>query len=318
MTIKAHEIFDARILIVDDKASNVELLQTILETAGYTSVTATQYSTEVCALHHAHPYDLILLDLQMPGMDGFEVMQGLKAIEVDGYAPILAITAQPGHKKRALESGAKDFIAKPFDLFEVKTRIYNMLEIRLLYKRLKASVKALESMAMHDVLTGLPNRRLLMDRLNQGILVSQRNGEHCAVMFMDLDKFKLLNDTLGHDMGDLLLCQVATRLLACVREGDSVARLGGDEFVVLLKALSRQPDEAAEQAAHVAEKILASLRQAYDLEGHNYNSTPSIGALVFSGDTEPGPELLKKADVAMYQAKSAGRNAVRFFESLQG
>ncbi len=316
MTIQRADILAARILIVDDKASNVELLQTILETAGYTSVTATQYPTEVCALHQAHPYDLFLLDLQMPGMDGFEVMQGLNAIEADGYAPVLAITAQPGHKQRALASGAKDFIAKPFDVVEVKTRIYNMLEVRLLYKQLMASVAALEAMAMHDVLTGLPNRRLLMDRLNQGMLASQRNGEYCAVMFMDLDKFKLLNDTLGHDMGDLLLRQVATRLLGCVREGDSVARLGGDEFVVLLKALSRQRDEALTQATHVSDKILESLRLPYDLAGHSYTSTPSIGALIFTGDAEAGPQLLKKADVAMYQAKSAGRNKVRFFDYL--
>ena len=316
MTIQRADILAARILIVDDKASNVELLQAILETAGYTSVTATQYPTEVCALHRAHPYDLFLLDLQMPGMDGFEVMQGLNAIEADGYAPVLAITAQPGHKQRALASGAKDFVAKPFDVVEVKTRIYNMLEVRLLYKQLRASVAALEAMAMHDLLTGLPNRRLLMDRLNQGMLASQRNGEYCAVMFMDLDKFKLLNDTLGHDMGDLLLRQVATRLLGCVREGDSVARLGGDEFVVLLKALSRQRDEALTQATHVSDKILESLRLPYDLAGHPYTSTPSIGALIFTGDAEAGPQLLKKADVAMYQAKSAGRNKVRFFDYL--
>ena len=318
MPLKVADILAARILIVDDKASNVELLQTILDTAGYSAVSSTQYSTEVCALHRANPYDLILLDLQMPGMDGFEVMQGLNAIERDGYAPVLAMTAQPGHKQRALESGAKDFIAKPFDLFEVKTRIHNMLEIRLLYKQLKASVAALEAMAMHDVLTGLPNRRLLVDRLSQAMLTSARNGEHCAVMFMDLDKFKQLNDTLGHDMGDLLLRQVSTRLLACVREGDSVARLGGDEFVVLLKALSRRKDEAQTQASHVADKILESLRQPYDLAGHRYSSTPSIGALVFTGDAVPGPELLKKADIAMYQAKSAGRNTVRFFDALLG
>ena len=150
------------------------------------------------------------------------------------------------------------------------------------------------------------------------MLTSARNGEHCAVMFMDLDKFKQLNDTLGHDMGDLLLRQVSTRLLACVREGDSVARLGGDEFVVLLKALSRRKDEAQTQASHVADKILESLRQPYDLAGHRYSSTPSIGALVFTGDAVPGPELLKKADIAMYQAKSAGRNTVRFFDALLG
>ncbi len=313
MSTQLNAILAARILIVDDNASNVDLLQAILENAGYTGVSATQNSTEVCALHQAQPYDLILLDLQMPGMDGFEVMQGLKTIEADGYAPILAITAQPAHKQRALQAGAKDFIAKPFDLVEVQTRIHNMLEVRLLYQQLKASVATLESMAMHDVLTGLPNRRLLMDRLSQAMLASQRNGEFCAVMFMDLDKFKLLNDTLGHDMGDLLLRQVATRLLACVREGDPVARLGGDEFVVLLKALSHLPDEAVLQARHVAEKILGSLRLPYDLAGQSYSNTPSIGALAFKGGAETGAELLKKADAAMYQAKAAGRNTVEFF-----
>ena len=315
MPTRPDAILAARILIVDDNASNVELLHAILESAGYTCVTSTQISTEVCALHQAHAFDLILLDLQMPGMDGFEVMEGLKAIEADGYAPILAITAQPGHKQRALQAGAKDFIAKPFDLIEVQTRIHNMLEVRLLYKQLKASVTALESLAMQDALTGLPNRRLLMDRLGQSMLASQRTGEYCAVMFMDLDKFKLLNDTLGHDMGDLLLRQVATRLLGCVREGDTVARLGGDEFVVLLRALSRLPDEALTQTLHVAQKVLDSLRLPYDLAGQAYSSTPSIGALAFRGGAETGAELLKKADAAMYQAKSVGRNTVRFFGS---
>ena len=313
MSLQTEAILAARILIVDDNEANVVLLQSLLESAGYNGVSSTLDSTEVCALHQAQPYDLILLDLLMPDMDGFEVMQGLQAIEADGYAPILAITAQPGHKQRALQAGAKDFIAKPFDLVEVKTRIYNMLEVRLIYKQLKASVAVLESMALQDVLTGLPNRRLLMDRLNQGMLASQRSGEFCAVMFMDLDKFKLLNDTLGHDMGDLLLRQVATRLLACVREGDTVARLGGDEFVVLLKVLSWQPEEALTQANQVARKILEALRMPYDLAGLPYQSTPSIGALVFKGDGEAGAELLKKADVAMYRAKSAGRNTVEFF-----
>ena len=312
MTIQIADILAARILIVDDNASNVRLLEALLAAAGYSCVTATQDSTKVCALHQKYNYDLILLDIQMPDMNGFEVMEGLNALEVDGYAPILAITAQPAHKLRALQAGAKDFIAKPFDVVEVKTRIHNMLEVRLLYKQLKASVAVLETMAMHDALTGLPNRRLLMDRLSQSMLASERTGEHCAVMFMDLDKFKHLNDTRGHDIGDLLLRLVATRLLACVREGDSVARLGGDEFVVLLRALSQQRDEASMQATLVAHKILESLRLSYNLAGHPYLSTLSIGALVFKGDAQPGAELLKKADAAMYQAKSVGRNRVHF------
>jgi len=138
------EILNASILIVDDQEANVRLLEQMLQEAGYRRVTSTMDPHAVCALHRANHYDLILLDLQMPGMDGFEVMAGLKEIEPDGYLPILVITAQPGHKLRALAYGAKDFIAKPFDLVEVKTRIHNMLEVRLLYKQLEQYNQVLE------------------------------------------------------------------------------------------------------------------------------------------------------------------------------
>jgi PAS domain S-box-containing protein len=129
---------------VDDQEANVTLLEQTLREAGYTRVTSTMSPHEVCALHRRHRYDLILLDLQMPVMDGFQVMEGLKTNETDGYLPVLVITAQPGHKLRALQSGAKDFISKPFDLVEVKTRIHNMLEVRLLYKQLENYNKVLE------------------------------------------------------------------------------------------------------------------------------------------------------------------------------
>ena len=134
--ISTAEILNASILVVDDQETNVQMLEQILHDAGYLCVTSTTDPHAVCALHRANHYDLILLDLQMPGMDGFQVMEGLKAIENDSYIPILVITAQPSHKLRALAAGAKDFVAKPFDLVEVKTRIHNMLEVRLLYKRL--------------------------------------------------------------------------------------------------------------------------------------------------------------------------------------
>ena len=138
------DILNASILIVDDQAANVQLLGQMLQEAGYRGVTSTMDPHAVCALHRANHYDLILLDLQMPGMDGFEVMEGLKANIADGYLPVIVLTAQPGHKLRALASGAKDFISKPFDLAEVKTRIYNMLEVRLLYKKLANYSKLLE------------------------------------------------------------------------------------------------------------------------------------------------------------------------------
>ncbi len=142
--VNLSDILNAGILIVDDQEANVRLLEQMLHGAGYICVASTMDPHAVCALHRDNHYDLILLDLQMPGMDGFQVMEGLKAIETDSYVPVLVITAQPGHKQRALEAGAKDFISKPFDLAEVKTRIHNMLEVRLLYKKIENYNKVLE------------------------------------------------------------------------------------------------------------------------------------------------------------------------------
>jgi PAS domain S-box-containing protein len=144
MMIAEADFLQARILIVDDQESNVLLLGQMLRDAGYVNVVSSMNPQEVCALHRAHRYDLILLDLQMPDMDGFQVMEALKTNQADGYLPVLVITAQPGHKLRALQSGAKDFISKPFDLVEARTRIRNMLEVRLLYKKLEEHSRLLE------------------------------------------------------------------------------------------------------------------------------------------------------------------------------
>ncbi|WP_326541810.1 putative bifunctional diguanylate cyclase/phosphodiesterase [Pseudorhodoferax sp.] len=169
-------------------------------------------------------------------------------------------------------------------------------------------------LAFYDPLTGLPNRRLLMDRLQQALAGSTRTGRHGAVMFLDLDNFKTLNDTQGHDMGDLLLQQVAARLHECVRETDTVARLGGDEFVLLLEALSPRAAEAAAQVEAVATKILRGLGQPYRLGELQHRSTPSVGIVLFLRDAVSMEDLLKMADVAMYQAKAAGRNTTCFYD----
>lgn len=142
--ISEQEILNASILIVDDQEANVRLLEQMLSGAGYICVAATMDPREVCGLHRKNRYDLILLDLQMPGMDGFQVLEGLKEIETDGYLPVLVITAQPSHKLQALAAGAKDFVSKPFDLIEVQTRIHNMLEVRLLYRKLENYNQVLE------------------------------------------------------------------------------------------------------------------------------------------------------------------------------
>ncbi len=178
----------------------------------------------------------------------------------------------------------------------------------------KQAQDEIQQLAFTDTLTGLPNRRLLIDRLTQALAASARSQREGALLFIDLDNFKTLNDTLGHDIGDLLLQQVTQRLVACVREGDTVARIGGDEFVVLLQDLHENPPEAAVQVETVGEKILAALRQVYLLTGYVHHTSASIGVALFGPQRESVDDLLKRADLAMYSAKTAGRNALRFFD----
>ncbi|QJQ05329.1 EAL domain-containing protein [Undibacterium parvum] len=178
----------------------------------------------------------------------------------------------------------------------------------------KAAEEQIKTLAFYDALTGLPNRRLLVNRLEQAMATVPRHQRHGALLFIDLDNFKTLNDTLGHDIGDLLLAQVAQRLNTCIRDGDTVARLGGDEFVVMLENLSEQTIDAASQVEVVGEKILHVLNQVYQLAKYEHQSTPSIGMTLFGGERENIEEPLKRADLAMYQAKAAGRNTLRFYE----
>ncbi|MBN6741742.1 GGDEF/EAL domain-containing response regulator [Acidithiobacillus ferrivorans] len=368
----ASDIFNASLLIVDDKEANVLLLERMLRGAGYASVASTTVSHAVCELHRKNRYDLILLDLQMPSMDGFQVMECLKAIELDGYLPVLVITAQPEHQLRALQAGAKDFISKPFDLPEVLMRIRNMLEVRLLHRESKhhcrrleetvqelrtaesglrttkaalskekaaldehvlqlqranehlvvATIKAheladqiqvardqIDYTAQHDALTGLPNRLLLQDRLGQAIEVARRQERPLAVMFLDLDRFKYVNDSLGHAVGDQLLQSVAQRLKSGLRHSDTISRQGGDEFIVLLPNI-----EHAEDAALSAGKILAALTPPHRIGEHEFHISVSIGISIYPDDGQDTEILLKSADAAMYYAKENGRNAYKFFE----
>ncbi len=180
-------------------------------------------------------------------------------------------------------------------------------------ERKKAEDK-INELAFYDQLTGLPNRTLLQDRLKLAMIASTRHKHHGAVMLIDLDNFKTLNDTLGHDMGDLLLKQIAERLNACLHAEETVARLGGDEFVVILTGLDAMKSNAAGQAESVAERVLQALNQTYQLKEVSFNSTPSIGITLFQGQHVTAEELMKQADLAMYQAKDMGGNSIHFFD----
>jgi two-component system, cell cycle response regulator len=303
------DILHGKVLIVDDLPVNILLLERMLSGAGYLSIASSTDPGEVCQLHRKNRYDVILLDLMMPGTDGFQVMDGLKEIETDGFLPVLALTAQPAHKLRALQSGARDFVSKPFDLAEVLMRVRNLLEVRLLHEAARSHGALLESLALRDPLTGLANRRLLADRMAMALGHARRNAGAMAVVYLDLDGFKQINNTLGHGAGDALLKMVAARLVATVREEDTVARLGGDEFLVALWEI-----RGIDDAARMAERAIEAVSQPYDLDGQIVRITTSAGIGIYpihGGDAET---LINCADAALYDAKRAGKNAYRVSE----
>jgi diguanylate cyclase (GGDEF)-like protein/PAS domain S-box-containing protein len=444
------DIRRARILVVDDQQVNVQLLEYLLKTTGYENVAGTTDPRQVVALHMEHRFDLVILDLHMPGMDGFEVMEALKPLETGAWLPVLVVTSEPEQKLAALEAGARDFIGKPFDTVEVMTRIRNLLEMRLLHResaeygsrmertvhertaelqrfrgamdatseaiflidarnmamvdvndgacrmlgfsreallridpvalglatrgqlerqlaaadtpdgaqanedaahdsdivetellradgrgavpveigwqqqeaggtrmliavardiseRLQAQQR-MKHMASYDVLTGLPNRTLFFQNLRDAIELAQDKDWRVAVLFISLDRFKIINDSLGPALGDELLRQFSTRLVRCVKLRDTAGRLGGDEFALILTMTRDQ-----QEAANVANDVREALRAPFDLHGKQAVLTASIGIAMYPIDaTDPGT-LVKYADTAMVRAKEAGRDGYRFF-----
>jgi diguanylate cyclase (GGDEF)-like protein len=460
--ISLSDIRRARILVVDDEPVNVQLLEYLLKTTGYENVSSTYDPRQVVSMHLKHRFDLIILDLHMPGMDGFDVMEALKPLESDSWLPVLVVTAEPDKKLAALEAGARDFIGKPFDTVEVMTRIRNLLEVRLLHResqdygvqlerevrertaelaRFRGAMDAtpdaiflidtasmamvdvsdgacrmlgfsrdallridpvalglatrellerhlaadalahhgtptaapgtegeggkpefgalpgdivetellraggqgavpveiswklqdlgksrmliavardiserlhaqerLRHMASYDALTGLPNRTLFFQNLRDAIELARDKNWRVAVLCITIDRFKIINDSLGTALGDELLRQFSTRLVRVVRLRDTAGRLGGDEFALILTMTRDQ-----QEAVNVANEIRESLRAPFDLHGQQAALTASIGIAMYPEDsTEPGT-LIKYADTAMVRAKEAGRDGYRFF-----
>lgn len=279
-------------LITDAAGEILRVNKSFSKITGYSAdeVVGTNPRVLSSGLHDTDFYRLMWDSISESGNWEGEVWNRRKNGEV--YPELLAITAV----KRA-DGIITNYVATFSDISERKE-----------------ADKKIEQLAFYDPLTGLPNRRMLVDRLTQALAVSSRSGMEGALLFLDLDHFKTINDTLGHHVGDLLLQQVAQRLSSCVREGDTVARLGGDEFVVMLEGLSADEVSSAEQTEAVGEKMLATLSQPYQLAGHEYHNTSSIGAVLFSGHQQSVDTLLQQADIAMYQVKQSGRNNLRFFD----
>jgi diguanylate cyclase (GGDEF)-like protein/PAS domain S-box-containing protein len=286
--------FEAQVgIIVTDASTEIlRVNQAFTEDTGYTAAEAVGRTPRMfkSGRHDAAFYAAMWESIRRTGAWQGEIWDRRKNGEI--YPKWMTITAVKGP-----DGVASHYVGTQFDLTDRK-----------------AAEEEIRYLAFYDPLTRLPNRRLLLDRLHQALATSARRQRQGALLFIDLDNFKTLNDTLGHNLGDSLLQQVAQRLASCVREGDTVARLGGDEFVVILEDLDPAPNEAAAQAKAVGEKIRAALNRTYLLSGRDSHSTPSVGVALFGNKQETVEQMLKQADLAMYQAKSAGRNVVRFFD----
>lgn len=290
------------VLIADDDRSTRSALRYALQLKGYQVVEAVDGAAALALLERKLP-DVVLMDAMMPGMDGFATCARMKELPQARDIPVLMITALDDRHsiEQAYAAGATDYITKPLHLNAVVQRVGRAIEALHTERHVR-------HLAYNDMLTGLPNRALFGDLLRQQIDRARQTHTAVAVLFLDLDRFKFVNDSLGHESGDKLLKAVAERLRQCVRVGDHVARLGGDEFTVVLEELASTP-----AAAIAADKIAKALSEPFHIEGHDVFISASIGISLFPRDGEDVSTLLRHADTAMYEAKRANRGH-QFYE----
>ncbi len=306
-----------KILVVDDRKENLFAIETLLKPVG-AEVIAARSGHEALKFVLEHHFSLILLDVQMPDMDGFEVARLLKQNDLFKYIPIIFVTAVSREQHQVFkgyECGAVDYLFKPIFpailMAKVKTFLdlaQKNIELERIHAELSHANKRFMELAHYDPLTNLANRTLFRIFLTKAISEAKRYGRKCALLFLDLDHFKDINDTMGHDAGDLLLCQVALRLQDCCRESDLIARLGGDEFALILGDIQDPRD-----GTDIAQKILKKLSFPHNLKGTKHFVSSSIGIAICPDDGKDVEGLAKAADLAMYQAKRRGRNTYRFF-----
>lgn len=290
------------ILIADDDPSIRLVLRHSMEQCGYhvieasTGIEAVQLAMEQCP-------DLILMDAVMPEMDGFRATKEIKKIKNCESVPILMATCLDDDKSisNAFDAGACDYLTKPFNWSVLKHRISRMLHAA-------DAERKIQHIAYHDALTGLPNRMLFMDRVGQAISRAQRESSQFALLFIDIDHFKVINDSLGHASGDHLLNIVSHRLKAVLRQSDTVARLGGDEFTIIVEDLVE-----AEFVGIVASNILTELEKPTIIDNKKVHISGSIGIALYPQDGDNFGSLLKNADTAMYKAKELGRKTFQFY-----
>ena len=313
--IIANRTGNGRILIVDDTPENLTVLTKMLRNEGYEVLWALG-GKRALQLAERTPIDLVFLDIRMPEMDGYEVCRCFKEDPRLRGIPIIFISAATDTdvKIKAFTSGGVDFISKPIESEEVLARTKTHLTLRAVEKELERRLLQKEQevvyLSYHDAVTGLPNRLFLLNRLEIALDVTTRPHSPIALLLLDIDQFKVINDSLGHEAGDALLIAVAQRLQQTVRRGEEfIARLGGDEFVILLKEFA-----GVAEVARRAKELLYSLQEPLILNSHTVRVTASIGISIFPEDGSGANMLLRNADLAMYRAKGEGRNTYRFFD----
>lgn len=310
--ISMQALRDARVMIVDDEPIMMDVVQAFLEDAGYSNFLTTDDSDSALEMMLKERPDVLLLDLIMPGKSGFELLAEIRSEPTLRYMPVIVLTAASDSdtKLQALELGATDFLAKPVDPSELSLRIRNALAFKAYQDQL----------AYNDALTGLPNRQLFLERLSWTLRLARRHNKQCALLQIGLDRFKQINDTLGHETGDEVLKAVSKRLAATLRESDtlsmlddredaiSLSRLAGDEFMVLVSEIKHPED-----ASIIARRLLETMKSPLMLNGHELFITISVGIVLFPQDGQQGTDLLTNVDLAMGQAKLHGRNTYAFY-----
>ncbi len=292
----------ARILVVDDDRITRMILRHALERDGHVVDEAADGKVALGVFERVNP-DVVLMDGSMPEMDGFMLCAEIQKQPTGKNTPILMVTSldDEGSIARAFEVGATDYIAKPVNWAVLRHRLRRVIAESRNQKRI-------DHLAHHDPLTGLPNRLLFLDRLDRALERARRHHEIVALLYLDLDGFKQINDTMGHDAGDQLLREVADRLVSFMRSSDTAARLGGDEFILLLVS-----NVSEHGVSMVAQKILDALSTPFPLPQRKVSVTASVGAALYPMDGGDTQTLLKNADTAMYQAKLQGRDTYQFF-----
>lgn len=288
------------LLIVDDQVTDLRVLSTAVKDLA--EVYIAQNGQQALEIARQFRPDVVLLDIEMPGMSGFEVCRALKSDPELLDAAVIFVSAhtQTADELLALECGGVDFIQKPLNVPVARARIKAHIALRKEAKRL----------ANHDALTGLPNRILLQDRTEQALQKARRNHGRVAMLLLDLDNFKVINDSMGHSVGDLVLQEVASRLSRSLRLEDTVSRQGGDEFILLLPEVV-----SFDAVGDFAERVLATISSPFSIQANRYDLCASIGISVFPEDSCDVESLYRHADAAMYQAKLSGRNRYCFFSS---